>query len=58
MYNTFKDTDPLPRDPSLIDYGFNIDGPDFEELFSPSKIPVSQPKVLVKEEEEEKQPQK
>ena len=24
MYNTFRDTDPLPKDPSLIEYGFNM----------------------------------
>ena len=37
MYKTFRDTDPLPRDYSLVDYGFKIDGPEYEELFSPSK---------------------
>ena len=37
MYNTFRDTDPLPRDPSLIEYGFNIDEPAYEELFTPKK---------------------
>ena len=38
MYKTFRDTDPLPRDYSLVDYGFKIDGPEYEELFSPSKV--------------------
>ena len=38
MYNTFRDTDPLPKDPSLTDYGFNIHQPDYIELFTPKKI--------------------
>ena len=25
MYKAFQNTNPLPKDPSLIDYGFNIE---------------------------------
>ena len=46
MYNTFRETDPLPRDPSLVDYGFNMHQPDFEELFTPKQAPEVKDEVM------------